>query len=62
VLPELLLHAAVPQVLDLVVRPPRQMGRDLRPPARTNQFSEMFHLSNCRPLCSIDLGTSTKLI
>ena len=32
-LPELLLEAAVPEVLDLVVRPPRQVRRDLRPPA-----------------------------
>jgi hypothetical protein len=32
-LPELLLDAAVPEVLDLVVRPPRQVRRDLRPPA-----------------------------
>jgi hypothetical protein len=32
-LPELLLDTAVPEVLDLVVRPPWQVRRDLRPPA-----------------------------
>jgi hypothetical protein len=38
-LPELLLQAAVPEVLDLVVRPPRQVRRDLRPPACVDQFA-----------------------
>jgi hypothetical protein len=31
-LPELLLDARVPEVFDLVVRPPRQLRRDLGPP------------------------------
>jgi hypothetical protein len=37
-LPQLLLEAAVPEVLDLVVRPARQVRRDLRPPGENAKF------------------------
>jgi hypothetical protein len=39
---ELLLDDGVPEVLDIVVRPPRQPRRDLRPSARGHKFEEQL--------------------